>query len=287
MRDFFEKILKRFRFNPLVKIGLSLTGHELKPDKWVFILGCYNSGTTLLESLLAKHDDIGSLGDEGVILTGHLNRPEDFGWTRMWHTCYDQVKMDESTGEERALNIKKHWSHVFPKRKVLIEKSIVNSTRIPFFNKFFTPTYFIYIVRNGYAVAEGIRRKAKPANYNNKQYARYPIELCARQWQETHTIVMKERSKVEHFLQISYEELCAHPEEALRRCTEFLEISPLSSKAISDTYKIHQHNSSIQNMNQRSFEGLSKEDILAIEAQAKEALAFYQYTRPSQYDRIT
>jgi hypothetical protein len=282
MNNLFLKLIKRYRFNPLVKSVLTATGSVPKPEKWVFIVGCYNSGTTLLESLLGNHPDIGSMRDEGVILTGHLTRPEDFGWTRMWHQCYDQLKMDETAEEALAIKVKKHWSHAYPKRKILIEKSISNATRIPFFNRYFQPAYFIYIVRNGYAVAEGIRRKANPAKYRNNRYQRYPIELCARQWQETHNVIMKAKSITENFLQLSYEDLCANPERTLRSCTDFLKIAPIDTKVLEAEHKIHQHHSSIKNMNEQSFRSLTEEDKNAIESEARQALDFYQYKRPGK-----
>ena len=36
---------------------------EPKPEKWVFITGCYNSGTTLLHEILAMHAKVGSTED--------------------------------------------------------------------------------------------------------------------------------------------------------------------------------------------------------------------------------
>ena len=60
-----------------------LTGRSLAPDRWVFVVGCYNSGTTLLANLLEAHPAINGLAREGVELTDALRRPELAGWPRM------------------------------------------------------------------------------------------------------------------------------------------------------------------------------------------------------------
>lgn len=51
-------------------------GHDLTPKKWVFIVGCYNSGTTLLNQILSCHPDILTLPDEGAFLTRRVPTPE-------------------------------------------------------------------------------------------------------------------------------------------------------------------------------------------------------------------
>ena len=80
-------------------------GRVLAPDRWVFIIGCYNSGTTLLKDLLAEHPHIGVLAGEGVKFSDALPRPEDFGWQRMWCQCIEQMHLDPKDAE-RANRIK-------------------------------------------------------------------------------------------------------------------------------------------------------------------------------------
>src|SRR5688572_13607291 len=90
-KPFLVRIVTRFRGNPLLSAILNLKGRNLDSKKWVFILGCYNSGTTLLDQILSLHPEISGLKDEGVMLTDCLKRPEDFGWRRMWWKCEDQM----------------------------------------------------------------------------------------------------------------------------------------------------------------------------------------------------
>ena len=188
-KSILHRLASRFRKNDALYKGLEMTGHELKDRNWVFILGCYNSGTTLLNQILAEHPEISGLPDEGVMLTSELYKPEDFGWRRMWSQCYEQLITKQDTSNSTARKIKKHWSHFYENRPYLLEKSISNVCRIDFLNTKFRPGYFIHIVRNGYAVSEGIRRKAQiiPGNkYESLNH--YPVEICAKQWVDSLSI---------------------------------------------------------------------------------------------------
>ncbi len=75
-----HKVTTRLRKNVIFSKMLRFSGTEIENKKWVFIIGCYNSGTTLLNEILASHPKISGLPDEGVMLTDQLVKPEDFNW---------------------------------------------------------------------------------------------------------------------------------------------------------------------------------------------------------------
>jgi len=257
-------------------------GRDLEPDRWIFIIGCYNSGTTLLNAILGTHEQISGLDCEGVVLTDALPRPEEFGWTRMWSQCFDQMRLELGPGmEEQARRIKRQWSLSYPRNSVnLLEKSIANTARIPFLEAYFQPAYFIYLVRDGYAVAEGIRRKADPARWNHPVYEdAYPIELCAEQWRMTDEVVSQDRKAVERFLQIHYEELASDPVSTVRTITEFLGVNSMEESKLAGTWDVG-YGQPIQNMNPRSYAQLSPRDTENIEDVAGQRLTAYGYDRP-------
>lgn len=281
MKNYKHKIFIRLRNNIFFKYFLKSTGKKIDPSKWVFIIGCYNSGTTLLDNILQSHKKIVGFADEGTILTGYLNRPEDFTWQRMWCECYNEVKFDGSPKNLALANsVKRHWSHFLPKdnNKLVLEKSIVNATRIPFFNAFFQPAYFIYLVRNGYAVAEGIQRKSRPGKYGNTKFPeKYSFYQAAKQWQATHDVVQEAKGKVANFLEIRYEDLTENPTAALGKIANFLDVSAFSNDKIKDEYQIHGLESPISNQNGESFKRLDKSAIQEIETAAGDALKHYGY----------
>ena len=259
-------------------------GSQLEDKKWIFILGCYNSGTTLLKDIIATHPQVGALPGEGVRFTDSLPRPEDFGWNRMWCRCLNQIRLQPGAGMAlRAARIKKQWSVLYPSgRPFLLEKSVANAVRTPFLDAYFSPAYFIYLVRNGYAVAEGIRRKANPARYGNPDYqSTYPISLCAEQWCATDRVLMQDRPLLNRFMCLKYEELAATPRECLRAVTDFLELDPLQEDRWERSWRIHGVQSEIRDMNEAAQERLSAEDREEISEVARDMLEKYGYTIPA------
>lgn len=257
---------------------------ELRPDRWIFIIGCYNSGTSLLKSVLAQHEEISVLPGRGGIYAEELERAETYGWTRMWHKCFEELRMEPGPDAlEIARSIQRKWALVLGgDASNVLEKSIVDGVRMPFLNAYFQPAYFIYIVRNGYAVAEGIQRKANPGFWSNQTYPddQYPIDLCAAQWRETDRVVEMDCADLDHFLCITYEELTESPVQVTRRVTDFLGLSPIDSESISRTWNVHGVRSEIRNMNHKSFDRLSEGDLDRIESIAGEVLQKYHYERP-------
>ena len=129
------KILRNFLV-PFLSIPNCLT--------YVFIVGCYNSGTTLLNYILGQHEEISNLPTEGVFLTDRLSKPEDFGWPRMWWKCRDKIFLTEKENSKEVIRIKKEWGFWFDKKKaIFLEKSVANSARIRWLNKSFDHPYFI------------------------------------------------------------------------------------------------------------------------------------------------
>jgi hypothetical protein len=265
---------------PVQKI-LHKIGHDLEPERWIFVLGCYNSATTLLASILEKHPLIGGLVNEGAFHTDVLPYPEQYGWPRMWCRCLDRIRITEFDSRARAARIKKQWSLLFPKDMPnLVEKSISNLTRTRFLQENFRPAYFIYIVRNGYVVSKGIQRKANYKRWNSAYRKKgYPIELCAEQWVASDEMMTKDKRNLERVFEVRYEDFVENSEEVLKNITDFLGISPMPAMMLQRQWAIHDMNSSIVNMNPSSLKRLTREDFEKIESVAEKTLKKYEYTR--------
>ena len=254
-------------------------GREPQPKKWVFIIGCYNSGTTLLSHIMGKHPEISALPVEGVALSDVWPRPEEFGWNRMWCRCLDAVRLMPGTGMDRiASRVRKQWSFSLKNRPLFLEKSIANAARLQFIQHYFSPAYFIYIVRNGYAVAEGIRRGARPRRWGRNEFGeQYPIAMCAEQWAKTDEIVTQDRHAVKHIVDISYEDFTENPKRVLNRLCDFLDIGPFPNRIVQQNWKIHGVTSTICNMNSGSIGRLSRSDIATVRQVAGHTLEKYGY----------
>lgn len=277
--EFLHKVTARLKYNRLWAEFLYHTGYNIKNKNWIFIAGCYNSGTTLLDQILASHPQISGLPDEGVMLTDQLVRPEDFNWRRMWCECEKEMENSKRNKKKNAKRIKRHWSHFYDSdSKFLLEKSISNITRLKFFSENFQPAYFIHIVRNGYAVAEGIKRKADVMQENTfSTQKEYPIELCAKQWVRSLEIFEENKKYLNKYIEIKYEDLSERPSETINKILDWLNLEKFPNDHFSTKFEVHEKKSTIKNMNHLSFERLIKEDIIKINQVAANYLKKYDY----------
>jgi hypothetical protein len=239
-----------------------------QPQKWVFIAGCSNSGTTLLHSILSRHPLIGSLPDEGQFCTNQLPLNRNAGPKRLWAIPPEKMYLTESDYSINVVKLKKQWSARFNyrERPILLEKSPPNTVRLRWLQANFSNAYFIGIHRNGYAVAEGIHRKVG-----------HPLERGAQQWSNANKILLEDFEVLQNKILISYEKLTEEPETILNEIYRFLGITPSDEKVICQSYKIQGKNRKIVNLNPLSFNNLSKKDLEVIEREARDMLIKLNY----------
>jgi hypothetical protein len=240
-----------------------------RPDRWVFIVGCYNSGTTLLHDLMATHCDVGSMPWEGQFYTDQFPLPMALKLPRLWAIEPQRFCLSESDGDGiQVERLKRQWGARYndPSRRVLIEKSPTNAGRTRWLQRHFENAYFIGIVRNGFAVAEGIRRKAG-----------HPIGLAARQWRVSNEIMLADFEQLRHRMLIRYEDLTDDLRTQMERVGAFLELDVEKFSGMDRTWQIHGNPSSVRNMNPLSLSSLSEEEMDAVRDEAGEMLARFGY----------
>jgi len=245
---------------------------------FIFIVGCYNSGTTLLDYFLSQHSEISGLHTEGIQLTDELTGPEAFGWNRMWCMCRDKLEISQLDKRPDAEGVKRDWGLWFDRKKdVWLEKSVINSLNIDWFEENFNHPYFVHIVRNGYAVSEGIRRRTQAVGKHPSSYPNgYPIELCAQQWVVSNRVIQEKLSSVQHFKNITYEDLTENPTDALASILHWLPVRD-KTLVLPDDFTFQSRTRKIENMNADSMNRLTEEDMYSINAVAREMLKFHGY----------
>lgn len=254
------------------------------PVKWIFVVGCYNSGTTLLERLLGTHPLISTL-DEGAFRTDQLMTPEEMGWPRMWCEVADRVRLTEEDSHADADVLRRDWALLFdPRRPIFLEKSVSNGARMRWLQHAFQNSYFVAVIRNGYAAAEGIRRKTKQGRWllPSQHSEGYPIGMCARQWVVANEMIEQDSSHTRNFLSVTYEDLCANPRAVVEDIWRFAGIEATAEWAGDEEWRIQEKRSVIRNMNERSMAALSAQDLLDIEAVASQMLRKHGYLLPSR-----
>ena len=233
--------------------------------KWCFIVGCNNSGTTLMQDLLEKALPVSSMPHEGQKYTRALHRGSRKGHERVWTEFIDDLQMSDDSSLSCAPHLVHDWMLEFkiPKQQLLLEKTTVNAVRMRWLQKVFPSSYFIGLVRNGFAVAEGINRKG------NKDYVR-----AARHWSAVNKIMLDDSKHISNFILIKYEELTAHPYLCLERIAKFLEMEKSILASEQDLSAIL---TSIKNMNDKSIKKLRSNDIKLINENASEMLSYFEY----------
>jgi len=254
-----------------VKITLCRVPH---PDKWVFIAGCYNSGTTLLRKILGSHPLISSLESEGQYLTDQFPSDHEIGLSRMWVKREDMYRLNEADTGPDATRIKKEWGMRLDRSKpIFLEQTPANAARTRWLQKNFENAYFIGIIRNGYAVVEGITRKANPIHSIDG----WTIEEAAYQWRRSNEILREDSKYLDHFIWCRYEEFTERPDIEIERICKFLEIASNHGMNLDKNWSVHERDQKIRNMNNESITRLSSEHISRINLIMEKMMQYFSY----------
>jgi len=213
------------------------------------------------------------MSGEGQFRTDQLAVPRDFGLTRLWAIEEDHFRLDENSQSKININrVKRQWRAAIdqPERPVYLEKTPTNAARIRWLNKHFPNSYFVGIHRDGYAVSEGIRRKAG-----------HPVNLGAKQWSRSNEIMLEDLEHVEHQILYRYETLVESVREHLDDIWRFIGLDPTVVSDADIERAWGQPLSSVNNKNQRSYDSLSASDISDIEEEAGSVLEQLDYSRPT------
>jgi hypothetical protein len=137
--------------------------------------------------------------------------------------------------------------------------------------KEFENSYFIVMVRNPYAVSEGMRRR----------WGRN-IQRSARHWVEASKVQVENIKSLNNVIWFRYEKLCSDPEYVKNMIIDFIpELHDLRFDAIiTGTHAINKKNSTpikITNFNKKQINNLSKSDIFMINKEISKAPDVLRY----------
>lgn len=242
--------------------------------KWLFLVGCYNSGTTLLAEMLSRHPQISALSTEGHFITDQFVKDYDVGLPRMWSKGEHLFRLTESDSGPNANRIKKEWAmRLDTSKSVFLEKSPPNSARTRWLQAHFSPAYFVAIVRNGYAVAEGISRKGDPQHLPEG----WPIEDSIAQWKRNNELLLQDAPHLKHFMWLKYEDLVASPKSTIDQICHFIGLDEFPEQASAGAFSIHERKEEIRDLNAESIKRLSNEQITLINRDASDMLRHFGY----------
>ena len=242
--------------------------------RWVFVIGCNNSGTTLLYEMLGCHPEVTLLPHEGQYLTRLLPLPSDAGAPRVWTERLDAFRLTEDDTRVDAARLAFDWLRQAetPVKRIIVEKSPPDAIRARWLQRVFPDSSFIGIVRNGYAVVEGIRRRQG-----------YPVERCARHWELANRLMLDDATRLRRFLLVRYEDLFDRLPAMADAIGRFLGLDAAPLMRVRDL-ELSVHNmdgvaTGLTDYNRRSLANLSAADTAAVDAVAGTMLDRLGYAR--------
>jgi len=247
--------------------------NDATTEFWLFVLGLHGSGTTLMKTLLEQHPSIRSMPKEGQFYTNAIPQVVMYGLMRRFTARLDLFRLTEANAPMAALRAQFDWSFVYPKaRGIKLEKSSTNLIRARWLQAHFTPSRFVTIFRDPYAVCASTRRR----------YPTVTVEEIARQWKVAHDILLEDLPYLEKNLILYYEDLCSGLEEQLQRLSDFLGFEPRLTRSelpavMPTTKNVQDAYLPITNLNEQNRAWLSAEDVDVIKRVAAETMARIGY----------
>ena len=232
---------------------------QIDDDYWLFVLGLNNSGTSIIQRILTSHPRARGLPDEGQALTSVFARGNQYGVSRYWTVRLDVFRLTEEDDPAPARRAKYDWLYYYePRPGILVEKSPPNAIRGRWLQQNFQPSRFIAVTRHPYAVCEGIRRRIG-----------LPIEQAAQHWLVGNELLLDDTERMDRALLVRYEDFCERPQEQLQLMQDFLDLEePFDHELLNQPLRIQNIDGKaqpIQNMNAKSIERLSHDEIAAID----------------------
>jgi hypothetical protein len=264
---------RRWRWRLLAPVLRRRVERKAAEVHWLFILGCSNSGTTLLSQILSRHPTIGALAYEGQFLTPALPRTKMVGLKRLFSERPDRFHLVEGDYPPDGHQMLFDWLRGRDRARgpFLMVKSPPDMMRTRWLQAQVPLCSFVAIVRNGFAVSEGIRRRMG-----------CDLRRCARHWARTHDYLAEDSAHLRRFHLLRYEDLCEQPVPTLEAVARFLEIDAAPLYGVErETWTIHNMNerpSPLKNFNAESLNRLSAEDREIVLAEAGPVLARFGYS---------
>jgi hypothetical protein len=203
----------------------------------VFVIGTGRCGTTLLVDLLNSHSSLSGFPGEANELWHPMLEPYDTARIDIQPIEIDPSRFSEVSVANWPNHQKENLRTIFTGfnlltglSKTFFTKSAMISFLIPEILDIFPDARFIHIYRFGPSVIESYFKK-NFGKYKNYQYSEREYKIhCAKYWNACIMEIEKRKEEFSlirkgQFLELSYEDLCQNPKDALLKLAEFLKVS--------------------------------------------------------------
>lgn len=229
---FVEMFVRLYAFSSF-RILCKIIFRMKEPERYIYVVGCYNSGTTIVKDAIAMHSKVCTTPVETDNLTNAIDSFENGEWPRcVFGNCYSVI----DSRQHGSFDKKQYMSDLRPWTRTgmtFLDKSISNTLRIPKLRTSFSNAKFICVVREPEGVVRGIQKRSLPGSVASEVLGSncYPDELLMRQWVFFYQLVLNDyKDKPEDIYFCSYERFVREPESELTSMLGFLGLDsePLS-----------------------------------------------------------
>ncbi len=246
-----------------------------RSHEWVFVAGCNRSGKTTLANLIGQHLDVSVIPNANTH-TRALPESTREGCPHVWVEKLERFRLTETDDRTPMTRLAFDWLcyHRNPRRMLVLESDIP-AIQMRWLQEVFPGAALVGVVRNGFSVAEGLRRKEG-----------YSIDRCARQWATSTRIMLEDAPRLHRFHLVRYEDLVARPIEVVNSLCHFLGLDPDSLiPFIERGWRMgntDRHVSILRDGNAELIRSLSRDDIARIAENASGMLVTLGYSVPAQ-----
>lgn len=211
-------------------------------QQFLFILSAPFSGSTLLHKIISSSNNVSPLNISG-------NR-EGFGFPELQHIINFSKMWDENYYPDWN-EIKEIWGrYIVKNREIILEKTPCHLIRVKQLKTQFPESLYITLIRNPYALAEGLMRRKKLTAQEAADCVIYYFKRIA----------INEQILTQNLV-IKYEELSENPYQCIEKIQR--EIPKISKIKIQNSYKVHNikgNPNKIENLNEIKINSLSFEN---------------------------
>lgn len=194
---------------------------------------------------------------EGQFRTRFLQRDND----RLFGERKIEFYLTECNDDDHARIYYDWYFETKGTRKILLEKTPVNSMRMRWLQQWFAPAKFIVIARSPYGVCEGLRRKTGVS-----------IERAAKNWDMIYRTIIETLDHIDNHIVFTYDELTTETDHVLSKLSSFIDLNKPFTDVSNKIMKVHEQQTEIKNMDVRSINCLSKDDISVINKNCAETM---------------
>ena len=241
----------------------------------LFVICPNNSGSTFLRNALATSRRTWNLPKEGWLMFGHvvprpINDPRMAGSQRIWAARRRWAAVLKDPAEYDWPRTRKAWYFQAyardPAASVFVEKTSQHLLLVDALARHFRNARFLFMVRNPYAVCEGICRVLRSHLRAGKYVALEGERLETVAARHVATCLEQQRRNVEthgdHGIFFRYETMCAEPERVAHDIR--LLVPELDDLNLRRRVAMRRYNEMLTDMNARQIARLTPGQIAAI-----------------------